>query len=350
MQEFDVVIKNLNNFEFSSREVIEIQSRYYYNLHESKDFLGFETLVEQEESYSVQIFNLIRDLAYFMKKNKSLSILELGAGTGRFYKNISKLLEESGIKFTYTIVDVAKEKFRKDLKGEKNLKIINRTFNEFTKKNKENFDFLILNEALDMWAGEEKLIDKWEDNLLPFKPFWVVVDNYGDFVQRDDVKKIKINNFNTYSWNLLFFDEINNKIINKEYVPDHRYKIMIPTLFKKLMNKIKYLTVIHDYWSFYDEDNNLRSQQREKTSQIKAKITWNFANKIPFGSVDITYSPDQSELMDYIMQTNLQLSNLSFINKNKFDDSIYYVGKENSEIFLLYTEEAVKLQYNKINL
>jgi hypothetical protein len=203
-----------------------------------------------------------------------------------------------------------------------------------------------------MWAGDEILLN-WDEEELPIIPLWVVVKKEDNVLitKKHVQKKIKFDDIDDYEWKLIFIDKKRFKIVNSSELGEYRYKIRIPKLFLLLLNKIKLFSVIHDYWSFSMDSNPLRVQQIVVKNKDEKEYSWVSSDTIPFGRVDVTYSPDQSEFVEQVMKTDLQLSNLVIENRSKFDNSVYYVAKENKETFLLYTPKvASKITGRGINL
>ena len=93
-----------NKYIYSSREVIEIQSRMYYKNNPS---LGFKTLAETDENYPIRIGELILEFTKKNSANKLINILELGPGTGRFFERLIAYLHLKNVHSQYTMVDIS---------------------------------------------------------------------------------------------------------------------------------------------------------------------------------------------------------------------------------------------------
>ena len=364
--------KNFQNYLFTADEVIAFQSSYYYANAEEQ--LGYYTIAQNEENYKKKISELLEELLLLEEEKKKVTILELGGGTGNFARYLTTYLQKQSIQYDYTIVDISTNQYDKIKKDIPNLTIIQKSFTEFVSENKKNYDVLVMNEALDMWAGKQVLLERWHDNKLPYEVFWVVV-NIEDqkLLKKKEVAKIKTETITNYLWVKVFVN-IEKREIKTRYEGEYREKIEQPEALKQLIEKINLLTIIQDYWSFEDQENKLRmglyeesvektlhkipallqkdkeellrtwTQELEKTSERKA---WIESNKIPFGLVDVTYSPNQGEIFTLSLDLNLELVNYYAENVNTFDDRIYSVGEQENEIFMLFTPYASELRFKK---
>ena len=300
--------KNFQNYLFTADEVIAFQSSYYYANAEEQ--LGYYTIAQNEENYKKKISELLEELLLLEEEKKKVTILELGGGTGNFARYLTTYLQKQSIQYDYTIVDISTNQYDKIKKDIPNLTIIQKSFTEFVSENKKNYDVLVMNEALDMWAGKQVLLERWHDNKLPYEVFWVVV-NIEDqkLLKKKEVAKIKTETITNYLWVKVFVN-IEKREIKTRYEGEYREKIEQPEALKQLIEKINLLTIIQDYWSFEDQENKLRmglyeesvektlhkipallqkdkeellrtwTQELEKTSERKA---WIESNKIPFG-------------------------------------------------------------------
>ena len=251
-------VKNLKKFFFSSREVIEIQSSFYYAKKHEKDSLGFSTQAETYEDYASQVYKFIHILYSFNMQEK-LEIVELGGGTGKFCQDLTRILDNKALPYTYTLVDVSLAKYEK-LRKKKNIKFSKKSFEEFSKKNKKKYDILIMKEAVDMWAGEELLLERWDNVKLPFTAFWVVVDKENNMIMpKKAVLKVKDDEIDSYTWKLLFFDQNTKNFVHPSEIGDYKYKIRLPDSFFLLLKKIDLFSVVHDYWVFESDPNPIRS-------------------------------------------------------------------------------------------
>ena len=151
---------NNSNYIFSTRDVIEIQSRYYY---QQKEELGFFTLSETLNEYADFVARHISRLWKLStplntKDEKRIKIIELGPGTGRFTKRLLNILKENNIFVEYTMVDL--NPLLRSLAEETEAIFYNCSFEVFTQSFDQEYDFFILNESLEMWAGEHISIDE----------------------------------------------------------------------------------------------------------------------------------------------------------------------------------------------
>ena len=360
---------------FEADEVIELQSSYYYS--KAKDDLGFYTIAQNEKNYRKKIAELLEEFSTLLPKDQKIKILELGGGTGKFCSYLTEYLVEHKIQYEYTIVDVSVKQYQEILQKNESISIIEDTFTKFASKNKKQFDILIMNEALDMWAGKQELLQEWTNEQVAVDPYWAVLDlEKLYYVKKKDARKIKQEPEIKYVWQELYYNkEQDNFTINK--IPESKDKIHIPDAFRILLEQINLATIVQDYWSFSeqenplrmglyedsvqktlnklshitdDQKNHLKTNWETELSKTKSYHKWIESSIIPFGLVDVTYSPDQSELFDLSIELDLELVNSYAENPNRFDDTIYTVGEKENEIFMLFTKKAVDMQFKKASL
>lgn len=362
----------LKDYSFSVDEVIAVQSSKYYAKTE-KD-LGYYTIAQHEENYRRKLAELLEEFAILLGKDASVKILELGGGTGKFALYVTNYLLSKDIKYEYTIVDVSTSQYREELRKQPKLKIQEDTFTNFAEKNKNIYDILIMNEALDMWAGEEELLNEWDDGKLPVKVYWVLVDlEKKELVKKKQVSKLSAGEKTHFVWKQVLIKEETGEVL-EQLQEQYRNKIQLPAGMTKLLQKIRLFSVIQDYWSFDEQENRLRmglyEESVEKTLQRMEKVpeklskelakdwteklekgpvrkAWIESQEIPFGLVDVTYSPNQGKLFELSLELDLELVNYYAENVQQFDDKIYSVGELENEVFILFTQYASELRFKK---
>lgn len=360
----------MKDYLYTADDVIGIQSTRYYAKAEKN--LNFYTIAENEENYKIKVAELLKDFSSLIEKKEKITILELGGGTGKFCLYLTKYLNERSLNYEYTIVDISTNQYDDSIRNIPNLSIIEDSFTNFGTKNKKNFDILIMNEALDMWAGKQELLDPYTSEEQEKKPYWLLVDlEQKRYIKKKDTRKIKSDQEKQIIWQQVYYSKEKNTFV-KEIEEEFINKIHLPENLENLLSMINLVCIIQDYWSFADDNNCLRmglyEESIEKTLQemkliTKEQITelkdlwnneldksksiqkWIESPIIPFGLVDITYSPDQSELLDLSMSLNLELITSFAENPNTFDDKIYSVGERENEIFMLFTREALELKF-----
>ena len=365
--------KKLKDYLFEVDDVISLQSSHYYK--NASDELGFYTIAQHNENYRKKIGEMIEEFTTLRKETNPITILELGGGTGKFSSYMTKYLSEKGIKFEYTIVDVSTAQYSEELRKNKDLTIIESSFTEFALKNKKQFDVLLMNEALDMWAGKQEVVNEWTQEIQPYHPYWVLIDiEKRKPVKSKEAKKIDEQSEKKYTW-LQVYHETESNTIREKRQQETLNKIRIPKSFEKLIQNINLFTVIQDYWSFEDQENTLRMglydgsiektidliQNIEKEEKERMVKTWTEEVKqgtgirnwikselIPFGKVDVTYSPDQSELLDLSMELGLEIMKNTSDDIEKYDNTIFRMGEQDNEIFMLFTKKALELQFERL--
>ncbi len=375
MKNFDfldpkVPTNKMKDYLFTVDDVIGIQSNRYYAKAEKN--LGFYTIAENEVTYKLKIAELLEDFSSLNQKDKNLTILELGGGTGKFSSYLTTYMQERSIQYEYTIVDISTNQYTNSIRKIPNLAIIEDSFTNFALKNKKRFDILIMNEALDMWAGTQELLDPWSYEKKEQEPYWLLLNlEDKEYIKKKDVQKIKSEQEENLLWQQVYYSKEKNSFV-QEIEGNYLDKIHLPKGLEKLLSMINLVSIVQDYWTFQDDDNNLRmglyEESLEKTlksmklltieQQEELKQVWNHKlNKsqtiqnwiqstiIPFGLVDVTYSPDQSELLDLGMKLDLELVTAFAENPNTFNDKIYSVGERENEIFMLFTKKALESQF-----
>ena len=365
----NIPFKKLFDYSFTVDELIALQSKHYYA--KAEENLGYYTIAQNDQNYRMKVLELLENFAGLREKGKNISILELGGGTGKFAFNVVKILEEKSISFSYTIIDVSTTQYPEFLQKSSKVQLISNSFTEFAIKNKQEFDILIMNEALDMWAGREILVQEWDDKKVPYNIHWFVVDlEKKTAIKRKDVTKLQIEDETKYSW-IKVYENITEKELVPNLKENFRTKIAIPDQFKQLLQQIKLFTIVQDYWSFSEQENGVRmglyEESVEKTLQkikfinenekktlhqvwvqeldkSRGKKFWIESRVIPFGIVDVTYSPDQSQLFELGDKYDLEIVNMYTENMQQFDDKVFSVGEQENEIFILFTKYAIELQ------
>ena len=248
-----IPIKKLSDYSFSVDEVIAIQSKYFYA--KGNETLGYYTIAQHEQIYRKKVAELIEEFVGLNEKGKNVTILELGGGTGKFALSLLENLEKRTIQCDYTIVDVSVDQYPDTLRKKPNVKILENSFTNFGLKNKSEFDILIMNEALDMWAGKESLTQLWDTNEIQYKPHWVLFDlEKKSILKKKDLSKIQQEDKTTYVW-IEIFENVEKGKLSQIVSIEYSTKISIPESFKHLLQKINLFTIVQDYWSFPDEQN-----------------------------------------------------------------------------------------------
>ena len=367
-----IPIKKLSDYSFSVDEVIAVQSKYFYA--KTKENLGYYTLAQHEQIYRKKVAELIEEFVNLNEKGKNITILELGGGTGKFALSLLENLEERTIQCEYNIVDVSVNQYPETLRKKSNVKIIESSFTNFGLKNKSEFDILIMNEALDMWAGKESLTQLWDTNEIQYKPHWVLFDlEKKSILKKKDLSKIHQEDKTMYVW-VEIFENVEKEKLSQTVTIEHATKISLPESFKYLLQKIKLFTLVQDYWSFPDEENPLRmglfEESVEKTlekisylekdkkqelqiswfqelKKTNEKKFWIQSSFVPLGIVDVTYSPNQSEMFDLGLEFDLEIVNMDTQNLQKGNNYGFTIGEKENEILILFTRHALELQFKK---
>ena len=333
----------IQKFYFSTREVIEIQSSIYYKI---TDNLGFNSLANTIKEYADACYNLIsRILA--IANQKKVEILELGPGTLFFANNFLELIRNSGLEVQYTVVDVNDQLEPSCQKL--GINFINSSFHQFAITNKKRFDFLFMNQALDMWAGENYVYSSNTNN--KYKVFWKLFDTESKrFISEQELQKYYLNEFNGLFW--IKFYQASKRVISSLHHQQYGLeKILLPYSFFGLIQKIRLGGFIQDYWNI-DKETSLRtglsatdcsslltkfplnkqSDTIERYLNIIKKnssllsivkfqnislMNWFTSNIIPFGTRDVTYSPEISRVVSLVEKSfNYEIFTLKrFVSK-----------------------------------
>jgi len=368
----------IKKYLFSSREVIEIQSRLYYNINPN---LGFKTLADTDEKYPIKIAELILEFTKQNPENRLIRILELGPGTGRFFERLVKYLQSKKMKIHYTMVDITTKKHLIQLKSiYGNLSIIEKSFFEFANSNNNSFDIIIANEALDMWAGDNQLF--FENNFKKSISIGWILHNLAKntLLSQKETKKININTQrHDFMWEKIYLIYENNKSsISFSLLTEGQEKIAIPKELGKLLSNLEIFAIFQDYWSYGDSNplragfskklleefssvlikyssalgvpglaNTLKEQLSKKSNEFNQEKYWLETQLIPFGSVDVTYTPDQFEFMKMNENLGFTLSKFDIVTyRDDNDFESLNVLDSDKEIFLLITQKALKMQLN----
>lgn len=368
----DGSFKKLKDYLFAVDDVIALQSSYYYTTAQKE--LGFYTIAQHNERYRKKIAELIEEFSAIVNQETAITILELGGGTGKFSAYMTKYLLAKGIKFEYTIVDVSIAQYSEELRNTKGLKLVESSFTEFALKNNKRYDILIMNEALDMWAGKQEVVDEWTKEEQPYEPYWVLIDTEKKkLVKYKDTKKIAEQAETNYVWYQVYLDK-DSELIVTDKKPETLLKTRLPGSFKSLIQQINLFAVIQDYWSFEEQENTIRmglyDGSVEKTLKLVERIaeedkkeltekwteqlkqttgvrSWIKSTVIPLGKVDVTYSPDQSELLDLSLELGLELMKNYSEDRETYDTEVFKVGEQDNEIFTLFTPKALDLRFEK---
>ena len=306
-----------SKYYFNTREVIEIQSSYYYTNNET---LGFTSLGNTVIEYPKIIYILI-DRILQIAKSKQVKILELGPGTLFFAQNLLNHLRSNNYEVSYTAVDVNRSLESKS--HELGINFVHSNFEKFSKNNHGKFDFLIMNQSLDMWAGQNYINHK---NKI-YKINWKLFDkNLGVYLSKDDLNKISQSfHINNLFW-IKFYQGTKKRINSLNFYPKENEKILLPYGLYSIIQKIRLGGFFQDYWNFsysislrtglqvddctnilntfpYNSQNeiiennsHITQNQSMLLSIVKAQeinlINWFPSNIIPFGIRDVTYSPE----------------------------------------------------------
>lgn len=327
---------NVNNHIFSTKEVIEIQSMYYY---QQKDELGFFTLSEVVNEYAYLVAKYISRLwtmytSFNFEAERNIKIIELGPGTGRFTIRLLNYLKRNNLSVDYTIVDI--NPYVKSLSTKINAKFYNCSFETFTKGFNTKYDFFILNEALDMWAGNHISVDNDGNE---YNVFWRLRDLQTNQLLSKNNFQFYLNPYSSLYWEKVYLNKEKTKI-NEFGILNSDEFIQIP---KNLINFIRLANIggiIQDYWideftnplrsglsredckfmvkayekeelaieyiqrlehalSFEKDSNDNAENKNEKLPLNDTKI-WFDSPITPFGFSDVTYTPNINELVDKI--------------------------------------------------
>ena len=333
----------LQKFDFSTREVIEIQSSIYYKI---TDNLGFNSLANTIKEYADACYNLISRILTIANQ-KQAEILEMGPGTLFFATNFLELARNSGLDVHYTVVDVNEQ--LKSSCQKLGINFINSSFHQFAMTNRKKFDFLFMNQALDMWAGENYIYSTNTNN--KYRVFWKLFDTKSKkSISEQELQNYYINEFNGLFW-IKFYQASKRVISSLHHRQNGLEKILLPYPFFGLLQKIRLGGFIQDYWNFEKETSlrtglcaadcsnllmnfpfnkqsdiieryfNIINKNSSLLSIVKARninlMNWFTSNVIPFGTRDVTYSPEISRVVSLVEKSfNYEIFSLKrFVNK-----------------------------------
>lgn len=366
----NVPLTKMKDYLFTADDVIGIQSRLYYARAENK--LEYYTIAENEEVYKNKIAEMIEEFSSLNDKGTTITILELGGGTGKFCTYLTNYLQGKGIQYEYTIVDISTKQYSSVIKEKKEVTIVEDSFTNFATKNKKRFDILIMNEALDMWAGKQEVLDVWSSEQLPVEVFWILADlERKKYIKKKEAGKLHSELEKNYVWQQVYYSKDNKSYI-QEKGEDWQVKIHLPETFEQLLQQINLVAIVQDYWAFEEQENTIRmglkDESTTKTLATMSHVTkeqsemlkklweqelkktndihkWIISPIIPLGIVDVTYSPDQSELLDTALNLGLDMMTTFAQGPVQFGDKMYNMGEEENEIFILFTKKAVELRF-----
>lgn len=328
---------------FTTRELIEFQSIYYYPAQPN---LGFDSIANTHPEYAEVVAELL--LRYWRvyqkavgeKADKIVEIVELGPGTGFFTSILVEKLREAGLTYHYTVVDLNHRvaEFSEML----GLDFVLSSFEAFALQRTDPIDFLISNQTLDMWAGEHFIVGSDES----FKVRWLLRDPIHDLTYSSKVfsnRRSIPEGAHRWYWEKIWVDEQDGTVTQppasqEAYANSH---ISTPSGLIKLFQLTRVGGFIQDYWSCPDEPNPLRAgfhltdcqealslypntpvlsyfteainrseQARQKqlliggievsSKELEPLAIWFDSPCIPFGRVDVTYSPNLDEVVAVI--------------------------------------------------
>ena len=340
-----IKVKKSNKNLISTRELIEIQSSVYYRRHFD---LGFDTIANTYPEYAQAIGQLLARLwTEFNKKNKSrdgkkVHIIELGPGTGAFARTLASTLDTLNISYQYHLVDVNSR--MADVASEMEATFHQTTFDHFARTWKGTVDFLIANQALDMWAGDNVILDENVNRarLIKWKLFNCEKNKY---LGKKDVINALSGELETNS--LFWIKHVESGVNSWRKITPNFGKsifdeyIKLPRMLTVLLKKVRLGGVFQDYWSFetpnplsagmtrstcqlvqnafprdpwiplYQHYASILTQEEQFRDKINLmihgdqhkkdsleSIAWMPTPIIPFGQVDVTYAPNIQELLD----------------------------------------------------
>lgn len=351
-------VKNLHKHSYTTKEVIEVQSKLYYSHAPS---LGFRTLAQENTRYASQIAQLVFEFHKLAGDDRELSFVELGPGTGVFFERVTAKLTSQGISHSYKMVDVAsnvKKRFKPLLDNHSHLRVEESSFDSYALNTKDRPDILIMNEALDMWAGPDFVLDEWGDEQLSSKPFWVLRDQRNDSLVRKGKEPREISGH--HFWEQWFYNPDSSTPLTHQ-VAEGQPKLGIPESLGRLLSRTRLFTVVQDYWSYGYEANPLRMGLTKATlrsvvsqlseyypaqhtpSEVSEDGEWIPSQVIPYGSVDVTHSPDQDSFVNLVEQLGLQATTIQTKMTGPGTDPLAAPQQEKTgEILLVYGKEALE--------
>ena len=370
---------------FTSREVIEIQSKLYYP---KNDNLGFFTIANSLNEYVEAVTYYIASLKEtytkrHLKTPEYLKIIELGPGTGAFAKKCIQLLDQLNIAVDYSFVDLNPKLF--DTAEKLGIKFYQQSFEFFAKNFNQKYDVLICNEALDMWPGQHLLL---KNRNASYQVAWQLKNFDTDHIYT------KTNLNDTLHIDGSYWEKHCLTMNNEQIVPItkdlYTESVLLPRALRHLVSLSRIGGIIQDYWSF-EEENPLRIGFTQKDclefihkySSKKHLLTYvNFFKKmlttqssgelfdeidenekillstiptmkfmkywfesplIPYGSVDITYSPNAIELRETLskLQYKVEMVPLDEMIKR-------FITVESSELYDVAVENESVLLFERI--
>ena len=328
-----------NKIYFTTREVIEIQSLFYYQINED---LGFNSLANTVIEYPYSVYNLFdRILSIYNKR--AVNIIELGPGTLFFAKELLHLLRNNDYKVNYTIVDINKSLEHKC--NDLGVNFINSSFEKFSRSNNHQFDFILMNQALDMWAGVNSIVYKNKNYAINWKLYNFETNN---FLTLQDIYDFAFKQDNNNLFWIKYYKTSKKGISSLKFFPQGQELINLPYSFYHLLQKVRFGGIIQDYWNF-DKNVSLRAglssvdcshllsifpmnKQREiiqnnhlaivsqnkllnvvKYQNIEI-LNWFNSNIIPFGKIDVTYSPQIFRIASLIEKLGFNFEVLTIKN------------------------------------
>ncbi len=374
-------------FIFTTRELIEIQSLFYYqNNHD----LGFTSLANTLTEYPETVFTFI-DRVLSICKLKKVDIIELGPGTLFFTKQLLSLLRSNNYKVNYSVVDVNKaiKPICKDLQ----VQFINQTFEYFGRTNKTRFDFIIMNQSLDMWAGSNFIIHKNSKYSIVWKVF---DDEKRIYLSQKELEKLSELPIYEHLFWIKYYKSPKKLISSLKYFPLEDEHTYLPYSLFYLIQKIRFGGFIQDYWNF-DKSVSLRAGLTSNdcsrilkifpfnkqdsiiqnnliaitnnsnfvsivTSHKINLINWFQSNIIPFGIRDVTYSPQifrivtlleksgfNTEILTIKNLVNKLLANIeNKIEENEFGSEKNIILFEKKTLIGLKVERQTKSNFTNI--
>ncbi len=348
-------MKHKNNHIFTTRELIEIQSTAYYYQHPD---LGFATIANSYPEYAQAIGNIFarmwKKLCQFKNERKTskMILVELGPGTGIFAEKIVDVLMNQDISFSYHLVDVNER--ISEVAERIDATFHHETFERFARKWKKKIDFLVANQALDMWPGKNFILGKNSTKKVGWK---LLQPETMNFITKDDLMDAHLS-WKKNSRSLFWIKHLQvgkkkwKKISPKKkdsFLEEH---VKLPMMLTKLLREIRLGGIIQDYWTFGEpnplaagltkvdcrliqetfasdpwtplyryyetilEHNEKNRNKRLYTKKQAIKddlpsITWFPAPIIPFGSVDVTHAPNMEELIDKLSKLHFNHSILT---------------------------------------
>jgi hypothetical protein len=349
-------------FLFSTNQVISIQSKFYYPKQTN---LGFTTLANSSSEYAEAVFNYIYQILS-IKQKQEVDILELGPGTLFFAKIIINLFAKTKFKVNYTCVDINPNLV--SVCNELGINLIISSFDNFSRLNKKNYDFLILNQALDMWAGNNICAF---NNQVKHSIKWRLYDvKSNKFISKTQLQTYLTVKNEKYLFWIKYYKSQYNIYSSLNHNKALQEQIFLPYSLFILIQKVKLGGIFQDYWNIdnsglrigltgdqcYEleklfENNKQIDLVKKSRSEIRINtnllsitkkepselINWFSFNIIPFGSCDITYSPEISRVISLLDKSGFKYQVLTLermisklckkLNPIPLNDSEYGIEK-----------------------